>query len=972
MSKLDDAIRDLRNNAITSLNLCGQKIGDEGAGRIADSLQVNNSLISLDLRNSNIGDEGAAAVAGSLEHNTILTFLCLGDNNIGAKGAGRIAESLLVNNSLISLDLRWNKIGDEGAAALLKALKNNVSLTEINLSGNNINQAVLCAINAEIQRIKQIPAEVKAKILAERVDKQEAERVKAERLEKKEADGVMSGLFNSLKQLKSPKQKQKANRLEQERLKKQEADRLERERLEKQEADKKAAEEARQEARQKTIEDAKTAYNQASKIIKNNPKGAITKLEKIINVLMRLKGDEQDDQIDGVLSLCYTASAKALKLLKVAPESIINALEGVLALGELTEESMNLASAMLEINPDASEVLRIYLGDKMFEQGNYAEALKYLKLGDDNYKKAQQWLNQAKKPKQPELEIRQLEVKLEVKEETTGRRNAITKILPPIQNLYMEANELYNSSREVEEKEQYFEEKVAQPSIETRLNVLQEATNAIKDDIAADNRIAKQDKALIQKQIDSILIKIEKTADKVDLDMVTANVKDLVIDGRIVKDRLSDLEDEIAISVKRSIEEQEIAVKRQLQEQQDILIRVINERLSQMQYRLDIELKSIEGKEKDRLNKGIQKISGIKQSIQGLFVKVSEHGQAVQGLTAEMTQLLKEDELNTDRFIAIQESLTVISTHEQVVQELTSEMTELLMQDELNTGRFIALQARIKGLEQELTNWQAREINTSHNTEQHSDIKLQEHKSNSEVDEPLRIPSFSPPQSPDGSRSPSPTPANLSKISRDIAKSVLKRVKGLLEVSNIQGASEQEEIFIETLAKELKKHCKKLVEVSNVSDDVKEDFKLAIADKLFEENEEKRLFTVEEVPLHVKEQGFKIAEALQRTKLFRIDNVKLNKKGYLKSLLEAVNKELVESINTEVLQIYAVTDIEYDNPVLKYMEALKEYYHKYGAKATNSLISIGHILTQGQEQPHEYQEAEVMGGIGNCFNDTGT
>ena len=72
-------------------------------------------LSSLNLCNNNIGDEGAKAVAA----NTTLTFLNLCSNKIGVEGA----KALAANTTLMSLDVSYNEIGDEGAKALAANIK---------------------------------------------------------------------------------------------------------------------------------------------------------------------------------------------------------------------------------------------------------------------------------------------------------------------------------------------------------------------------------------------------------------------------------------------------------------------------------------------------------------------------------------------------------------------------------------------------------------------------------------------------------------------------------------------------------------------------------------------------------------------------------------------------------------------------------------------------------------------------------
>ena len=87
---------------MTTLNLRGNSIGDEGAIAIAEALKVNAVLTNLDLSLNKIGDD-AKAIAEALKVNAVLTTLNLGWNSIGVKGAKAIAKALKVTAELKNL-----------------------------------------------------------------------------------------------------------------------------------------------------------------------------------------------------------------------------------------------------------------------------------------------------------------------------------------------------------------------------------------------------------------------------------------------------------------------------------------------------------------------------------------------------------------------------------------------------------------------------------------------------------------------------------------------------------------------------------------------------------------------------------------------------------------------------------------------------------------------------------------------------
>ncbi|KAL0242539.1 hypothetical protein GEMRC1_005102 [Eukaryota sp. GEM-RC1] len=126
------------NSSVTSVDLSGKSIGDEGATALAEVLKVNSSVTSVDLSYNSIGDEGARVLAEALKVNTSVTTVDMGYNSIGDEGARALAEALKVNSSVTSVNLDFNSIEDEGARALAEALTVNTSVTIIMLYANSI------------------------------------------------------------------------------------------------------------------------------------------------------------------------------------------------------------------------------------------------------------------------------------------------------------------------------------------------------------------------------------------------------------------------------------------------------------------------------------------------------------------------------------------------------------------------------------------------------------------------------------------------------------------------------------------------------------------------------------------------------------------------------------------------------------------------------------------------------------------
>ena len=67
------------NTSLTSLDLCWNCIGYEGAHSLSEALRVNTSLTSLDLRFNSIGDEGANSLSEALrvKHLSYFLWICV-------------------------------------------------------------------------------------------------------------------------------------------------------------------------------------------------------------------------------------------------------------------------------------------------------------------------------------------------------------------------------------------------------------------------------------------------------------------------------------------------------------------------------------------------------------------------------------------------------------------------------------------------------------------------------------------------------------------------------------------------------------------------------------------------------------------------------------------------------------------------------------------------------------------------------
>ncbi|MDF3048355.1 MAG: leucine-rich repeat-containing protein 34 [Candidatus Midichloriaceae bacterium] len=120
------------STSITTLEIAGLELGDEGAEMLVQALIENKSLINLKLNSNKIYCKGAEAIAKLLKQNTTLEVLDINHNSMGDNGIKAIAESLKQNTSLKSVSFGNNRYDYNGAMRIIDTLKNNTTLVSLN------------------------------------------------------------------------------------------------------------------------------------------------------------------------------------------------------------------------------------------------------------------------------------------------------------------------------------------------------------------------------------------------------------------------------------------------------------------------------------------------------------------------------------------------------------------------------------------------------------------------------------------------------------------------------------------------------------------------------------------------------------------------------------------------------------------------------------------------------------------------
>eukprot|EP01065_Artemidia_motanka_P050295 TRINITY_DN8571_c0_g1_i1.p1 TRINITY_DN8571_c0_g1~~TRINITY_DN8571_c0_g1_i1.p1 ORF type:complete len:604 (+),score=127.33 TRINITY_DN8571_c0_g1_i1:41-1813(+) len=120
--------------SLCTLNLNGNRVGDEGAEDVARLLR-GSKLKTVGLRDTGISDAGGVVIVSAAVGSSVcLEGIDLSSNRCGDETLCALADALRGSHCMASLDLRGNRITARGSAALANALCwSRVSLTHVDL-----------------------------------------------------------------------------------------------------------------------------------------------------------------------------------------------------------------------------------------------------------------------------------------------------------------------------------------------------------------------------------------------------------------------------------------------------------------------------------------------------------------------------------------------------------------------------------------------------------------------------------------------------------------------------------------------------------------------------------------------------------------------------------------------------------------------------------------------------------------------
>jgi hypothetical protein len=146
---LKESLQNQSTKTFTTLDLYGNKFGDEGLNEIIPMVEMFPSITVLKLEFNGITSVGAQMLVDWLKKYRGLKELNLYENRkIGDAGATAFANLISSGTTLENIDLFGCGITDVGAKAIAKSMRNNKTLRKLELNGNEISEKYMEQVEA--------------------------------------------------------------------------------------------------------------------------------------------------------------------------------------------------------------------------------------------------------------------------------------------------------------------------------------------------------------------------------------------------------------------------------------------------------------------------------------------------------------------------------------------------------------------------------------------------------------------------------------------------------------------------------------------------------------------------------------------------------------------------------------------------------------------------------------------------------
>ncbi|CCW64103.1 unnamed protein product [Phytomonas sp. EM1] len=138
------------STTVTHLNVCRNKLSEEGAEMAARFLEKNTYLQFLDFSANDLGSSGAEHIATLLSNPTsTLRVVLLYGNCLGEVGMQRVCAAMQTNKEVVQLNLGCNNATDAAAGSIADMLARNETLLDLDICLNTITDVGIQRIAAD-------------------------------------------------------------------------------------------------------------------------------------------------------------------------------------------------------------------------------------------------------------------------------------------------------------------------------------------------------------------------------------------------------------------------------------------------------------------------------------------------------------------------------------------------------------------------------------------------------------------------------------------------------------------------------------------------------------------------------------------------------------------------------------------------------------------------------------------------------
>ena len=150
---VDVLTKAMANKSIKTLNLCNNKVSNEGAKNLAVFIAGGKSCLEdINLSLNLVEDDGSVPLLKAISLDKRVSGVSLSSNRLGPATCQAVKDLLTLSSSLLRLDLSCNRLTEEGGSLVLQGLKQNTMVRQLDLRLTGVAKQVDIEVQAALQR----------------------------------------------------------------------------------------------------------------------------------------------------------------------------------------------------------------------------------------------------------------------------------------------------------------------------------------------------------------------------------------------------------------------------------------------------------------------------------------------------------------------------------------------------------------------------------------------------------------------------------------------------------------------------------------------------------------------------------------------------------------------------------------------------------------------------------------------------